>query len=122
MGYNAKDAKEIEPQTQLPKDLILDGIITVVDDGQVKDFVKNLEKWDGAPDQPAINLTIEVKVGEEIKKFQQIFTYRLEDEKTVYAKSSNLGKYKLKYSKLPETGDQCKVITNSDGFGKVKLD
>lgn len=120
--YNATKAKEAEPQAQLPKDTIFDGIISNIEDGTVKQFVTNLEKWEGSPEQPAINLTIEVKVGEEIRDIQQLFTYRTEYEHTIYTKNSNLGKFKLKYGKLPEKGDEVKVITNSEGYGRIKLD
>ena len=34
----------------------------------------------------------------------------------------NKKKVKAKYGKLPEAGLQVKIVTNSDGFGKVKLD
>lgn len=52
---------------------------------------------------------------------KQLFTYIEEEGLTKYTKSSNLGKYKLKYGKLPEVGDQVKILTNGDGFGKIKL-
>jgi len=124
--YNAETAVEGTDKTQLPTDSILDGVITNVEDGQVKGFVKNLEKWTGNHDQTAINLTIEViQLGEvsEVTLIEQVFTYQTNDEgKTVYTPKSNLGKFKWKYGKLPSPGVKVKIITNSDGFGKIKLD
>ena len=123
--YEPKEAIEVPDKTQLPKDTILDGVIVDIKDGKVNEFVPQQVEWKGDKASPCINLTIEVQQGEEIKeivKIEQLFTYKLEDGKTAYTPKSNLGKYKIKYKKLPEAGDQVKIITNSDGFGKVKLD
>ena len=120
--YNAQNATEGKDKTQLPPDSILVGVISNIEDGVVEKFVKDTTKWEGDIKSPAINLTIEVKNGEEIVKIENLFTYRENEGKTIYHPKSNLGKYKLKYSKLPEAGDQVKIIVNSEGFGKVKLD
>ena len=122
--YDAKNAKEGEAKTQLPTDSIIDAIIVDIKDGIVKNFISEevQKKWQGDIESRAIECNLEVKSGEEMVKITQLFTYTEEDGKTVYNPKSNLGKFKTKYKKLPEHGDQVKVITNSDGFGKIKLD
>jgi len=123
--YNAKNATEGKDKTQLTPDSILDGVIINITDGKVRDFInpKALNKWEGNKEGCAIALDIEVKDNDHIVKIEQVFTY-MEDEQgnTMYTPKSNLGKYKTKYSKLPEAGDQIKIITNGDGFGKVKIE
>lgn len=116
--YNAKEGKE---QTMLSPDAILDGTIKEIKDGIVKDFVHDTSKWQGSVDQPAINIQVEVNNTNGLT-FEQLFTYNNEGSSTTFAPNSNLGKYKKKYNKLPEVGDNIKVATNSDGFGKIKLD
>lgn len=117
--YNANKSKELE---YLPKDSILDGVIIDIKQGMVKDFVYELTNWKGDQDQTAINLIIEISVDKRIVKVEQMFTYKEEDGITVYYQNSNLGKYHKKYGKLPEVGDKVKIITNNDGFGKIKID
>ncbi len=95
--------------------------IVEIIDGKVKDFVDNLDNWKGDPDCQAINVTTEL-VAHDGVRFNQIFTYREEDGKTTYTASSNLGKYKKKYDKLPETGDLVKVQTSAEGFPKLKIE
>ena len=85
-------------------------------------FVLNVEKWKGSLDQPAIEVTVEVKPKEEAHKFSQVFTYEQAGGCTVFGARSNLGKYHQKYKKLPEVGDKVKVATNNEGFAKLKLD
>lgn len=119
MGYNPKNSEE---QPTLPPDKIFTGVIIGIKDGKVKDFVKNTEKWTGNIEQAAINLEIEVMHNEKKYNTEQVFTYNEEDGKTVYSQKSNLGKFKAKYNKLPETGDQLKLLTNGEGFLKLKLD
>ena len=124
MGYNPQNAKEGNAGTQLPADTIMDGVIVSINDGHTKDFIKpEVQKiWKGDIESLAINCTVEVKNGEEMVKIEQLFTYSEEEGQTIYNAKSNLGKFKVKYGKLPVAGDQVKVITNSDGFGKIKLD
>jgi len=120
MGYNAKESKE---QMQLQPDKILNGVIATIDDGVVEDFVKNTDKWQGDTKQKAINVTVDVDIGTDSKpQISQLFTYLEEGGKTVYSPKSNLGKYHKKYGKLPEVKDQIQVITDSDGFGKIKIE
>jgi hypothetical protein len=119
MTYNAENAKETP---MLPKDSILDGIITEIQDGKVKDFVKNTDKWEGSIEQPCINVVVEVKNENKIICFEHVFTYNEVEGKTEFSPSSNLGKFNKKYNKLPQSGDQIKVTTNGEGFGKIKLD
>ena len=122
MGYNPKQAKEGEDATQLPRDSIFDAVITDIKDGQVKNFISADVEWKGDREGRVIDVEYEIKVDEKMVKASQLFTYKEENGCTVYTPKSNLGKYKMKYKKLPEAGDQIKVITNSDGFGKIKLD
>ena len=127
MTYNAKKPNEIEPTTGLPADSILDGVIINIKDGYVKDFVANTEKWKNA-DSNAIEITSEVAVKKEnsdvteMVQLTQIYTYISENDKTTFTKGSNLSKYFNKYKKLPEAGDQVKIVTNEKGFGKIKID
>jgi len=126
--YNAKNAEEAKGFTgELPKDTILTGIITKIEDGVVKEFISEevAKNWQGDINSPGIRLTIEINIGEkekEIVSIQQMYTYINEDGMTKYTPKSNLGKFKLKYGKLPELGDQVKVITNENGYGKVKIE
>lgn len=121
MVYNAKEAKEVE-SNGLPVDTILDGKITKIEDGVVKDFVKNTDAWDNS-DSAAINVTVEVKnpVTQAAFNIHKLFTYTMEEQQMTYHVKSNLGKYKAKYGKLPEVGDDVKIITDSDGFGNIKI-
>lgn len=122
MGYNAKEAEETKGMAELPKDTIFDGVIIDIKDGKVSDFIPEGTPWKGDIENPAINLKVEVKVGDKQEQFTQLFTYINEDNKTKFTPGSNLGKFNKKYGKLPETGDQIKIISNSDGYGKIKLD
>ncbi len=119
MVYKPKEAKEI---FALPADKIFDGVITDIKDSTVKELVRELENWKGDPNSPAIELSMEVKHEEKSFNFTQLFTYNDVGGQTQYSPRSNLGKYKKKYDKLPEVGDQVKALTNSDGFLKLKLD
>ena len=119
MVYTPQNAKE---QPGLPSDVVFDGVITKLRDGKVSEIVTNLENWKGDPNSPCIEVAMEVTHKEKKFEFTQIFTYEEEDGKTVYSPRSNLGKYKAKYGKLPESADQIKAMTNKDGFLKLKLD
>jgi hypothetical protein len=122
--YNAKNYVEAKGNG-LPTDTILDGVIIGIEDKQVKDFIPESAKvtWKGDIESSAINVEIEILVGESKTsiKIHQMFSYFEKDGKTGYASSSNLGKYFAKYKKMPEIGDQVKIITDSNGFGKIKL-
>jgi hypothetical protein len=118
--YDAKNARELDRRS-LPKDTILDGVITNITDGKIKDFVKDSAKWEN-PESNAIDIEVEMNTPEGIQKLHQLFTYVVTaDGKTAFTKTSNLGKYKAKYGKLPEISDMVKIITDGDGYGKVKL-
>jgi len=119
MVYKPKEAKET---FALPADKIFDGIIISIRDSTVKELVRELENWKGDPNSPAIELDVEVKHEEKSFSFNQLFTYNDVGGQTQYSPRSNLGKYKNKYGKLPEVGDQVKALTNSEGFLKLKLD
>jgi len=122
MGYNPQKSMLGEDKSLLPKDTILEAEIGQINDGTVKDFVKNTDKWQGDIKGPAINVVLEVKNGEEKIEMSQVFTYTEENGTTIYTPKSNLGKYVKKYGGLPVVGQKVKIITNSDGFGKVKLE
>lgn len=124
MTYNAQNAEEVSG-SGLPPDTILDGVIIDITEGVTKNFipVSSIENWKGDVNNPAINVAVEIKTGEETKTIHQMFTFKKgENGKTLFTTGSNLSKYKSKYGKLPEAGDQVKVATNNEGFGKVKLD
>ncbi len=116
--YNPQNAKE-EPT--IPADVIVEGVIKEIKDGKVKDFIKNLAKWN-SPDQTVMQATINVLYKDRDFSFDMVFPYKEEEGKTIYTPGSALGKYSKKYSKLPEVGDKVKAITNSDGFLRLKLD
>ncbi len=118
MAYNAQKAEE---QPTLPSDVVFDGVITQIEDKEVKDFVKNLTKWNN-PEQTAINCTIEVKHKEKTFRFDHLFPYEQDGDTTKYSPRSKIGKYKAKYDKLPEVGDKVKAMTNTEGFLRLKLD
>jgi hypothetical protein len=124
MAYNAKNYVESKGMG-LPADTILDGVIVVIEDKQVKDFISESAKagWKGDIESSAINVEVELMVGEPKTsiKIHQMFSYFDKEGKTGYTSNSNLGKYVAKYKKMPEIGDQVKIITDSSGFGKIKL-
>jgi len=122
MGYNPDNAKVKEVESKLPKDSILDAVIISINDGVVKDFVQNTEKWKDK-EQPAIELTVDIKTDDEIVKHNQVFTYEAgEDGKTLYGAKSNLGKFEKKYGSLPKVGLAVKIVTDDSGFGTIKLE
>jgi len=98
------------------------GVIVKIDDGKTSDFVKNTENWKGDLNSPAINVHIEIMHNNEKYELQKLFNYKNEGDKTVFSSNSNLGKYKKYYGKLPESGDQCRVLTNSDGFFRLLIE
>jgi len=59
---------------------------------------------------------IEIQHNSEKYELQKLFNYKNENDKTVFSSNSNLGKYKKYYNKLPESGDQVRVLTNTDGL------
>lgn len=121
--YDATNAVLGEDKPKLPKDSIFDAVITDVKDGKVSDFISPNVAWQGDREGCAIDLTIEVKIPEQDSVVvNNLFTYFVEDGKTVYTPKSNLGKYHEKYGKLPEKGDQIKVYSTDKGYGKVKIE
>jgi hypothetical protein len=117
--YDPQKAKE---KAVLPTDSIVDGVIIKIDDGTVEDFVHNIENWKGSLKQRAISVHVEVNHNGRVLRLSQVYTYDHEDGFVIFTARSNLGKFKRKYGKLPEVGDQVKVITDSEGFGKIKID
>lgn len=123
MTYNPQKSKEIENENKLPADLILDAAIVNITDGQVNDFLSEnaKKKWEGDITSQAINLTIETIYEGNNHSFNVMFTYKDENGTTTYGSKSNLAKYVKKYGKLPEPKDKVKVITDSEGWLKLKL-
>ena len=122
MGYNPENSKVKEIESKLPKDSILDGVIINFADGVVKDFVQNTEKWKNE-NQPAIELTVELKTEKETVTHNQVFTYEAgENGETLYGPKSNIGKFAKKYGLLPKVGMMIKVVTDDSGFGSIKLE
>jgi hypothetical protein len=119
MAYNAKAGQE---QAALKPDTIYDGVIINIEDKRVKDFLKPGTEWKGSVDEPCIKITMEVKEGEKALQCEKLFTYNTDGAHTLFSKKSNLGKFSLKYGKLPEVGDRVKCITNSEGYLNLKLD
>jgi|WetSurMetagenome_2_1015567.scaffolds.fasta_scaffold370325_2 hypothetical protein len=120
MAYNAEARDEVVKG--LPADLIQDAVVIAIQDGKIKDF-PNTETWKNREDT-AIQVTFSTKYKERDYVITQIFNYTNgTDGKSVqYGEKSNLGKYVKKYSHKPKVSDIVKVITNSDGFFRLKLE
>lgn len=118
--YNAKEYVDVKTPTP---GTMIEAVIINIRDGKARDFLKNQEaitKFKNA-DATAIELTIEGKNGNEPVKINQLLTYNAIDGKIVIKQTSNLGRYKKTYNKLPETGDKVKILSNSDGYFKLYL-
>lgn len=123
MTYNPEKAKETQDKTILPPDSIIEATIVVILDGQVRDFVKNMQNWEGDPEQRAIQLHMQSNIGGDIVEVKQVYTYNNDSEGNVlYSPSMNLGKFKQRYGEIPRVGMKVIIITNTKGFGKIKLD
>jgi len=118
MTYNPEKSEE---RSALPEDVVFEGVITHIEDGSVKDFVQNLEKWKD-PDSLAINVDMEISHEDKTYKFSELFTYRTEGETTVYGSKSKLGKFKKKYLSIPKVGLKIKALTNNEGFLRLKIE
>ena len=120
--YNAKEYTESKNATP---GTVIEGAIINIADGKAKDFLKTEEaksKWKNLEGN-AINLVIEAKNAEgQTFHVERIFGY-LNDAagKLTLKQTSNLGKYKKFYSKLPEVGDMVKLVSNAEGFYKLML-
>lgn len=121
--FDAKNAKIVSGSKLKPND-IYTGIIISVEDKTAREFIPETahKGWRGNIDAPALNVTVEVVENDESINVTQMFTYIIEDGKTIVSDKSNLGKYNKLYKKYPEVGDHVKVITNADGFGKLKVE
>ena len=120
MVYNPQNTKEVG----LPADTIVEGEIKNIKPGKVKEFVKAeaQKNWQGDLDGDAIDMTIEITHQGRASLTKQMFTYTDNNGVTEYNPKSNMGKYKKKYGKMPEVGDKIKLMTNAEGFAKIKLD
>jgi len=117
--YDAKNAKEVTGG--VPPDTILDGEITEIKDGKVTDFVENTEEWKGDKNGPAINVKVEYEFKNTKGEILQLFTYKSEEGQTMYTKKSNMGKFVEKYKSAPTVGQKIKLLSNNEGFLKIKL-
>ena len=119
MVYDADKSKE---QPSLLADMMVEGAIIEVNDGKVRDFVKNLSKWKD-PDQKAINVVMQVIYNEKSYSFEQVFPYEQDsDGFIVHSERSNFGKFKKKYGSLPKTGLKIKAFTTNEGYLRLKID
>ena len=122
MAYNPNMWNET---TLLPKDSILDGVVVDIKDGKTSDFVEkdNLAGWKGDINSPAIEVTVEVKTesGKPVRT-TQLFTYVDNKGVTEFSPKSNIGKFHKKYGCIPKVGMTVKVMTDAEGYAKVKLD
>ena len=119
--YNAKEyveSKNAQPGTTT------DGVIISIEDGQAKKFLppKAQEKWKNL-EGLAIKIVIEAKSSDGVPfRVERLFGYTTTpDGKMVLKQSSNLGKYKKFYNKLPEVGDVVKLAANAEGYYKLML-
>ena len=120
MVYNPENAKQVEG---IPAGTSAEGTILEIRDGKTKDFVKNLDKWKGDIESPAIELEIEADYGGTTIKLSNLFTYKEGiDGNTEYSSNSNLGKYVRYYKKMPEKGDKVKLLSNSEGFFRLLIE
>jgi len=96
--------------------------IVHIDDGVVKDFVKNTEKWEGDIENPAINVHYELQHNGNTVRRSQVFNYIIENGNTKYSARGNLAKYKAMYGNLPSIGDRMRVLTNAKGIPKIVVE
>lgn len=119
MSYNPDKSKE---QPSLPPDTVMDGAIIEVEDGKVRDFVKNLSKWKD-PDQKAINVNMQVVYNKKSYDFEQVFPYEQDEQGyLIHSERSNFGKFKKKYGSLPKKEIKIKAFTTDEGYLRLKLD
>jgi len=113
--YSEKQKKENVVTS--PKDEILKGVIISIEKGLLEEFLDESvrEKFDNL-DQPTLKIYFEYEFNNiKIKGSDRIPYYEKPME------NSNLGKFLNKYEKL-ETEVIIKIIFDSKGFGKIKLD
>ena len=117
--YNPDKSEE---RSALPEDTIFESVITHIEDGAIKDFVRgDITKWK-EPDSPAINVHIEAAHNGKQYPFSALFPYTNDGDKTVYGERSKLGKFAKKYGSLPKVGLKVKSMTNNDGFLRLKTE
>lgn len=122
MEYNPDKCRVVTAKGMYEADSIVEAVIVNIESGRVKDFVKNLTGWKD-PDQTAILVHTEAKQGEQVVKDTHVFTIIYgKDGAVEYNVKSNIGKYASKYGHLPKVGDKIRIMTNSEGFGHIKLE
>lgn len=122
MKYNPDQAEEVENNGKFPADVVLNAVVYALEEGKVKDFITNTEKWND-PEQPCILVHYEVRSEQNILKDQHLFTFKIgENGQTQYNKLSNIGKYKQKYGNLPAIGDKVKITTDTKGYAHIKIE
>lgn len=90
---------------------VLKGTITSVEEGIVKQFVENTEKW-GNPEAKCVNLTISSESG---KTFSRIFTLGVNEQGEIFP-NSNLGKFFLRYGTFPKIDTAVSLVVNAQGW------
>jgi len=124
MVYDANNAKLLDT-SKFPNDSIFEGMIIDITDGLVSQFIKESakSKWEGDLNSNAILVKVEVKLEDDKSEtFEQMFTYIDENGETLYTVNSNMGKFNKKYETTPMLQQKVKVITDSNGFAKIKIE
>ena len=113
--FNEKMTKENVVAS--PKDEILNGVIIGIEKGLLSEFVKPEvhHKFDNLQ-QETLNILIDCDFKDKKIKVTDRLPYYAEP-----MTNSKLGKFLNKYEELI-IGAQIKVIFDSDGFGKIKVD
>ncbi len=100
-----------------PNDEILEGVIISIQKGELKEFLDEAvhHKFDNL-NQETLQIGFEVDFKDKKIKGNDKLAY-YEEPMT----NSKLGKFLTKYNEL-KTGISIKVIYDSNGFGKIKVD
>lgn len=119
-GYNPNNTEVVEG---LKAGIMVDGIITTITDGIVKDFVdkEHLDKWK-RPEQRCIKIIAECIYQEKTYNDEILFTYNLTDGKTTFSSRSNLGKFNSYYKSTPKSSNKIQMKTNAKGFFKLVIE
>lgn len=102
---------------EIPKDVILDGIVVDVLLTTWRELLDNEEsiKKFNNPDQQIVNIKFECKHEDKIFKGTQNLTYDSNP-----SSNSKLGKFLNKYETL-EAGTKIKVLYDGEGYPEIKL-
>ena len=124
MVYNASKGKEEEQKVLAG--MATKGVITLVEDGRVKDFIKSpegLKAYSNNTDDLAINVNIEVLYENDKYMVSKMFMYHNDSDGNVaFGPNSHLGKYNSYYRKLPDVGDEVNLLSDKNGFFKLIIE